>query len=324
MSFKVLFVSSIFESDSTANYTMPFIDRQMESLKQAGLDVIPFSLQTNKSRLNYVRMAPLIKKIIINEKISIVHAHFIYSAVPCIIYKKVPVVLSLMGDDVLGVVGKKFKDIIKTLINRLLVLTLLRRCDAVIVKSNEMKKLVSHPNIHVIPNGIDFNIFAPMDMGLAKRNLHLCTDRSIILFAGDPENPRKNYDLALQVYKKVLNKYPNVDLIPLKNISHSKVPFYLNAASCLLLTSFKEGSPNILKEALACNIPVVSVDVGDAAERLHDLEVCAVCDFDAYALAKPICRILENPGRPELRDKIRYLDNSLIADKINKLYQTLL
>ena len=97
-----------------------------------------------------------------------------------------------------------------------------------------------------------------------------------------------------------------------------------DAADEYLLTSFNEGSPNILKEALACNVPVVSVDVGDAAERLLGLEMCAVCDFDAYSLAKPICRILENPGRPELRDKIRYLDNSLIADKINKLYQTLL
>lgn len=324
MSFKVLFVSAFFESDNTANYTMPFIDRQMESLKQAGLDVIPFSLKTYKSRLNYVRMAPLIKKKIIDENISIVHAHYIYSAVPCIINKKVPIVLSLMGNDVLGEVGNKFKDIIKTLSSRLLCLTLLPRCDAVIVKSNEMKKLVSHPNIHVIPNGIDFNIFTPIDMGLAKSILHLCTDRSIILFAGDPKNPRKNYDLAKQVYKNVLSKYPNVELIPLKNISHSKVPLYLNAASCLLLTSLKEGSPNILKEALACNLPAVSVDVGDAAERLHGLDMCAVCDFDARALAKHICRILENPCRPELRNKIRYLDSRLIADKISRIYRTLL
>lgn len=324
MSFKVLFVSSIFESDCTANYTMPFIDRQMESLKKAGLDVIPFSLQTNKSRLNYVRMVSLINKIIIKKNISIVHAHFIYSALPCIINKKVPLVLSLMGTDVLGKVDKKFIVKIKNLFSRFLILTLLPRCDAVIVKSNEMKKFVSHPNIHVIPNGIDFDTFAPMNMRAAKKTLHRCSDRSIILFAGNPENLRKNYALALHVYKIVLKKYPNVDLIPLKNIPHSKVPFYLNAASCLLLTSFNEGSPNILKEALACNVPVVSVDVGDAAERLQGLEMCAVCDFDAYALANPICRILENPGRPELRDKIRYLDNSLIADKINKLYQTLL
>ena len=324
MSFKVLFVSAFFESDNTVNYTMPFIDRQMESLKQAGIDVIPFSLKTYKSRLNYVSLAPLIKNIIINENISIVHAHYIYSVVPCIINKKVPIVLSLMGTDVFGKVGKKFKNKIKTLINRLLISTLLPRCDAVIVKSNEMKKIISHPNIHVIPNGIDFKTFRPMDMSLAKKFLDLCTDRSVILFAGNPENPGKNYDLALQVYKKVLNKYPNVDLIPLKNISHSKVPFYLNAASCLLLTSFKEGSPNILKEALACNVPVVSVDVGDVAERLHGLDMCAICDFDADALTKHIYRILENPGRPELRDKIRYLDNRLIANKINKLYRTLL
>lgn len=324
MDYKILFVSAYFEADGTANYTMPFIDRQMESLKQAGLYVVPFSLEIYKSKLNYFKMAASIKQRVANENISIIHGHYLYSAIPCLFSKSTPIVLSLMGTDVLGEVGNTFKTKIKNIFSRVLLSILLSHCDAVIVKSNEMRKKIRHPNIHVIPNGIDFNLFFPMDMMSAKKSLRLNIDRNIILFAGNPENPRKNYQLASQVHKQVLIKQNNVDLIPLKNIPHNKIPFYLNAASCLLLTSINEGSPNILKEALACNTPVVSVNVGDAAERLQGLDMCSVSGFDVSDLAENICRILESSKRPNLRDRIGYLDNRLIAKRINRLYQTLL
>jgi len=227
-----------------------------------------------------------------------------------------------MGTDVLGKVGKKSK--LTNWVNKLLIRFLLPACDAVIVKSQEMKEIVHHPNIHVIPNGVNFHKFKPIDMLQAKQNLNFEHYQQIILFAGNPENPRKNYDLALRVYEKILSTHQNITMIPLKNIPHRKIPHYLNASSCLLLTSFNEGSPNIVKEALACNVPVVSVDVGDVAERLYNLDMCAVCNFDATELAECVCRILKTKKRPDLRDKVEYLDDSFTAGKLKKIYLSLL
>jgi teichuronic acid biosynthesis glycosyltransferase TuaC len=319
---KILFVAAYLESDNTDNYTMPFIDRQMESLQRKGMKIIPFSLNIHKNKSNYIQAVPLIKRIVEKEKISIVHAHYLYSVIPCIIKKKTPVVLSLMGTDVLGKVGKKSK--LTNWANKLFIRFFLPACDAVIVKSKEMEELVHHQNIHVIPNGVDFHQFKPMDMLKAKQILNLPDYQQIILFAGNPANPRKNYDLALRVYKKISCKFQNITIIPLKNIPHRKVPYYLNASSCLLLTSFNEGSPNVLKEALACNIPVVSVNVGDVAERLYNLDLCAVCNYDATELAVSVCRILETEKRPDLRNKVTYLDDRFIAEKIENLYLSLI
>jgi len=71
---KILFVAAYFESDNTDNYTMPFIDRQMESLQRKGLKIIPFSLNIHKTKSNYIRKIPLIKKTLAREKISLIHA----------------------------------------------------------------------------------------------------------------------------------------------------------------------------------------------------------------------------------------------------------
>ena len=324
MNNRILFVSGFLESDGLLNNTMPFIDRQLESLIKANIDMVPLSLKVHESKLNYFKSIPCVKDIIKNQGISLIHAHYLYTAIPCIFHKKVPVIISLMGTDVLGDVGSTFKIRLKNIFSKFLAPILLPKCDAVIVKSKEMKKFVCHHNVHVIPNGVDFNKFKPMDITQARKNLHIKSDSHIILFAGDPDRPRKNYKLALQVYKKVRKKYHDVSLIPLKNIPHDDVPLYLSVSSCLLLTSFNEGSPNIVKESLACNTPVVSVDVGDVAERIQGLDMCAVCDFDASLLAKHIACVFDSPGRPDLREKIKDIDSMVIAEKIKNLYHSLL
>lgn len=321
---EVLFVAAYLESDKTSNYTMPFIDRQFESLKNENLKIRPFSLKIHKTKLNYFRSIKLITNIVRKHKISIIHAHYLYVAIPCIFCKDTRVVLSLMGTDVLGDVGKGFKIKLKNVFSKILAYLILPKCDAIIVKSKEMEQMVFHNNIHVIPNGVDFTKFRPISKIEAKKRLNLNTKSKIILFAGDPERTRKNYKLALQVHKLLSKKYNDTLLLPLKDIPHNDIPIYLNSATCLLVTSFNEGSPNIVKEALACDTPVVSVDVGDISERVIGLELCAVCGFDAVQLSKKVANIFESEKRPVYRDKVQYLDQKYIAKKIIDLYDELL
>src|SRR5207248_489562 len=63
------------------------------------------------------------------------------------------------------------------------------------------------------------------------------------------------------------------------------IPSYLNAADCLALASLREGSPNVVKESLACNLPVVATDVGDVAERLEQVRPSRVVTRDVSEFA---------------------------------------
>lgn len=320
MKCNVLFVAGFLESDGIKNYTMPFIDRQLESLNTNGLNVYPLSIQSHKSRLNYISKASLISSEVEKKKIDIVHAHYSYAAFTCGLRKKTPLVVSLMGDDVYGRVGKGCKTKVINFINK----QLLNRCspqwDAVIVKSAAMKDHIGHPRTHVIPNGVDFRVFYPLDPSWAKARLHLDKHADYILFGGNPNNPRKNYALAQQVLALVRKKLPNISMIPLKDVAHKDVPLYLNACSCLLFTSHKEGSPNIVKESLACNLPVISVDVGDVAEQLRELPLCAVTPYDPHILSENVLQVLAKQRTADLRSKIRHLDIQHVAHEIINVY----
>ena len=101
-----------------------------------------------------------------------------------------------------------------------------------------------------------------------------------------------------------------------------KIPTYLNAGDLLLLTSSHEGSPVILKEALACNLPVVSVDVGDAREKLENIAGCVVCENDdAETIARGIREALDYDQPIKGRDSVLDLSWDIIAQNTVKIYK---
>lgn len=324
MKCNVLFVAGYLESDGITNYTMPFIDRQLDSLNSNGLTVYPFSIQSHKSRLNYIFKAPQIRAEVQEKKIDIIHAHYSYAAFTCGLSTTTPLVVSLMGEDTYGRVGKGFKTRLINLISKQIITRCSPQWDAIIVKSAGMKALIRHPHTYVIPNGVDFYSFRPMDRSWAQDQLHLSRNKKYILFGGDPDNPRKNYPLSQKVLGLVQKKLSNVTMIPLKDIAHKDVPLYLNACSCLLLTSLKEGSPNIVKESLACNIPVVSVDVGDVTEQVSKLPRCSANPYDPHILADKVLQVLNDQTPFDIRSKISQLNIHNVARDIIKVYSNVL
>ena len=114
----------------------------------------------------------------------------------------------------------------------------------------------------------------------------------------------------------------NVELLTVSDQPHGKIPLFLNAGDLLLLTSSHEGSPGIIKDALACNLPVVSVDVGDVREKLDNIPGCIICDDDSVeAISKAIKKALSYPFSIDGRESVRDLSWDLIAKRTISLYQ---
>lgn len=169
----------------------------------------------------------------------------------------------------------------------------------------------------VIPCGVDFSNFQPLDKTTCRKKLGLSNKKKIALFAGRRERKEKNFKLA-----EVAAGIACVEnLIELKDYTREEVNLLLNACDVLLLTSVSEGSPQVIKEAMACNCPIVSTDVGDIKEIISNTEGCYITSFNPSDVAEKIKLALICNKRTNGRDSIKYLDNQIIADQIVGLYK---
>src|SRR5260370_21966244 len=109
----------------------------------------------------------------------------------------------------------------------------------------------------VIPSGLDVERFRLIPHAEARRHVGLPSDRRLVLFVGSPTSSRKRYDLARQAVAIVQRSLP-AELVLGWAVPHERIPYYMNACDALVFTSRQEGSPNVVKEALACNLPLVS------------------------------------------------------------------
>jgi teichuronic acid biosynthesis glycosyltransferase TuaC len=253
---KVLFISSgnSFEGIS------PIVLNQGESLKKAGIQVDYFTIQ-GKGAWGYIRNIPLIRKQLKNNY-SLVHAHYSLSAFVATLAGAKPLIASLMGSDIRLSFG--FRLLIKFFSSYF--------WKATIVKSNEMKEKLRLTNLEVIPNGVDMNKFLPLDRTICQKDLKWKSGIIHILFAANPDRPEKNFKLTKEAFEIILKDQLNMELHVLKNVPINQMPLYINAANVVVLSSLWEGSPNVIKEAMACNVPIVSTKVGDVDWLFGDCE----------------------------------------------------
>jgi len=176
-------------------------------------------------------------------------------------------------------------------------------------------------NLFVIPNGINLSVFKPMDQNQCRQELSLLPDKKYVLFAADPERKVKNFPLAQAAFALINDQ--NFELITLGSIDHDKIPLYLNAADVLISTSIWEGSPNVIKEAMACNCPIVSTGVGDVRWLFDNLEGCFLASFEPQDFAAKIKLALAFAQKTKGRDRIieLELDADSVAYKLTGIYE---
>lgn len=321
---KVLFVTS----GNTVNFNIaPFVHSQGESLKELGIDLCYFPV-SRKGIIGYMRSARDLRAYLSVHKIDLIHSHYsLCGWVSVLANSKLPIVLSLMGDDAYGEYTGPDKILFRSRILKLLTLAIQPFANAIISKSKNIDYHVYRRKIaHIIPNGVCLETF-----DLKKRNnfkiMNFTDNKKYILFLADKNDIRKNYDLA-QKAVNLLND-PDIELLAPYPISHGEVVNYLNSVDVFVFTSFMEGSPNVIKEAMACNCPIVSTDVGDVRWVIGNTEGCYVTTFDPQDFTTNLKKALAfaaERGRTKGRDRIieLELDSETIAKKIIEVYKKVL
>lgn len=323
---KVLFLSS----GNSFNNISPIIYSQGESLKECGIELEYFTIN-EKGFIGYIKHIFYLKKFLRkkNYKYDIIHAHYgLCGIISLLAKRKEKLVVSFMGDDLIGSINSKEKySLLSKLISKINYLLAKYFYNYSIVKSEVLaNKLKNCKNFDIIPNGVNLNKFYPINKNEARKELNLPENEIIIIFVSNPQRKEKNYNLAKKSIELVKEK---ILLIPVFNKSQDILNLYYNSCDVVLLTSYHEGSPNVIKEAMACNTPIVATNVGDIKWIFGDTEGCYITSFDPNDVAQKIDKAIEFAKlkcKTNGRERIIKLglDEQTIAKKIIHVYNKVL
>lgn len=310
---RVLFISSGNNKDGIS----PIVENQGESLSALDIDVHFYTIQ-GKGLKGYLKNVLPLRKYVKKQKFDVIHAHYSLSALVATLAGCKPLIVSLMGSDVR--MGFLFKTAIK--IYSLLI------WDDLIVKSQDMADNLCIDKCKIIPNGINTALLKPNDKKNAVEILGWDERKKHILFAADPSRPEKNFKLLKKAYD-LLYANEHIEIHVLENIPHQAIPNHMNASEVVVLTSLWEGSPNVVKEAMACNRPVVSTAVGDIAWLFGNEPGHFLTSFDYEDVSNKLGLALE------FAEKVRQtngrkriielgLDSTSVAKRIAEVYHQIL
>lgn len=306
-----------------------FVAAQVESLRDAGIETdVLFLDRLDAGRKVYRDLTTTVRARFDTVNPDVVHVMYggVMSAVVTKAIRERPVLVSFCGSDLLGIRGGAVQKLSAgfgvAASKRAAV-----RASGIVVKSenllNALPRGIDHSRVWLLPNGVDLRRFRPLDKVECQERLGWDTSRNHVLFPADPARPEKRFGLAEAAVVHLSRGGAEVELHALKGVPHEDVPTWLNAADAILVTSAHEGSPNAVKEALACNVPVVSVDVGDVRARIDSIDGCYIADPSPEDLAAKLARVFERKAPIDARSHIAEISVERVAEKLREIYATL-
>lgn len=308
---RVLVVTNMYPSAGNPSSGV-FVEDQVESLRKIGVEVEVFMVEGQKNRLNYATGVPQLWNHLLLNKYDLLHAHYVFSGVVARAQWRHPVVLTHHGYEV-------FTSWEANLCRRVT-----PWFDQVLVMSQEMKDRLGYPKAQVIPCGVDLERFRPLPREQARTALGLPQEKKLVLWAGDPQRREKRIDLVQAATALMREEDPLVELVLLSGKPHDDVPMYMNACDVLLLVSNAEGSPMVVKEALACNLPIVSTPVGDVPSLIGETTGCYICTQEPGDIAEKAKLVLNELKRICGRGAVKHLSLDSTARRVLGVYEEVL
>lgn len=319
---KVLFVSSGRQGDAN-----PIIRNQGESLRKSGVE-LEYYVVSGRGWKSYIKSIKPLRKKVRDGQYDVIHAHYswtAYMASLATIGMRVPLVVSLMGNDILD--HWWYPGLAR-------IVAKMKPWKAVIVKSQEMKERVGMAYAHVIPNGVNMERFREESKVKSQETLGWDTSKTHVLFPARQEDTRKNWPLAfeaVQLLQRDLRfkiedfRFTNgIELHAFNNTPNEETPIWYNAADAVVLPSFYEGSANAVKEAMACNAPLVTTDMGDCRERIEGVAGCYVAKtYEVEEFAELLDKALKH-GKTKGRERLLAdgIADYQIAQRLIKIYES--
>jgi glycosyltransferase involved in cell wall biosynthesis len=305
-------------------YHAPYLVQQVEFLRRLGVDVEVFPFRGARRPLNYLKAWVRLRRHLRQHQYDLLHAQFGQSALlawP----RRLPLVVTFHGCDLQGV---KRPDGTMSWSGRFLQMLcqrVARHADAVILVSERMRRFIPRSvQASVIPTGLNFDEIPLVPRAEARRRLGLAAAERLVLFVGNPAETVKRHALARQAVDVLNRSYP-ARLVVGWGVLRPEILLLMNACDVLLMTSIQEGSPCVVKEALACDLPIVSLDVGDVPVRVSHVAGCEICEDERpVTIAAALERVLRRSERVRGREAVQELDERLLAARITDIYQTVL
>ena len=304
----------------------PFIVEQAEALQRIGCEVVWFGVQ-GKGIAGYIQEIPRLIKRISEFRPDVIHAHYGLSCLLAnLATRRVPVVSTYHGSDINMPKVRMFSKLAMWL----------SAWNIFVSKRNmALAGAVEGKKCSLIPCGI--NIPLPwndlQNQKVEQQTLNqwveevLLGEKKHVLFAGAFDNAVKDPELAKQAMQELTKERVNAELVELKGYTRDQVNALMYNCDAFLMTSKTEGSPQVIKEALVCGCPIVSVDAGDVKERLEGVEGCYVVESrNSRDLAEALKKALAFNGRTNGRQRIIDvgLTNEQVADRIVQIYEKVL
>ncbi len=287
-----------------AGFISPFVKEQVDSLKKQDISIDIFGIR-GEGIYGYLKNVLLLRKKLKQKEYQLIHAHYGLSGLMSNLQRKIPVITTYHGSDVNLKKNVKYSKMAAWL-SSYNILTNKKLNNALRLKNN----------FSIIPCGIDLDNFKPMGRNFCKQQMGLSLQKDYILFSSAYGREVKNPRLA----RKAVEQLEGAELVELKGYSRKQVNLLINASRLLLMTSFHESAPQIVKEALACNCPVVSTDVGDVKAVLSDMQGSYLIDYTVEDVIRKCRYILDSDETYKSRKHVKKFELSVIANRIKDVY----
>lgn len=260
-----------------------------------------------------------LRKFIKTHQVELVHAHFGSTTGLIASFSGKKYVVTFRGSDINGdIASAPIFNRIRLFVGRIVSM----RASSVICVSKEIADKVFCPQkTTLLPSPTDLSLFKVFPRPEAKKILKLQLEKKYFGFSSSLGRKLKRLDLAEAAIRILQDTHPEAELLKFEKVPQEDLPLYLNACEGLLLTSELEGSPNIVREALACGVPVVSFDVGDVAQWLvEDSYSTLVKQGDVSALASGLRRILLEDVPHSRRVNLESVSEESYVRRLSNIY----
>jgi teichuronic acid biosynthesis glycosyltransferase TuaC len=309
--------------------SMIFVRRQAESLAAEGVQVDSFYLRSRTAPLQILREFRRLRRRIQDFRPALIHAHYgtVTAALAALAARPLPLVITYRGGDL----NRRPRTLRACLGHLLSQLAALGAARIVCVSRGLRERLWwRRARVTILPSGVDAELFCPEPRHLARARLNWPPDERVVLFNAGHDPRNKRLDLAEQAAAAALQTHAELRLPDLRlevlrgEVDPRLIPTFMNASDCLLIASDSEGSPTVLQEAIACGLPVVSVDVGDAVERLRGISPTRIVTRDPHVIGRALAEITACPARANGPHSIHNLTLRRTARELARLYRTAL